>query len=102
MVQNEISSFFISLSVIIAVCTLAFILNSTHGVGVAEDGISASSTLQSYSNSKFGTSLEHPSDWKVVYLKNGFQLIKEKNVVYMEIRRNNLESSNTDLEKYVD
>lgn len=99
MVQKEKSSFFIALSVIIVVCTLAFILSV---VGIAEDGFSASPTLESYSNSKFGVNLEHPSDWKVAYLKNGFQLIKEKNVVYLEMRKHNLESSGGELEKFVD
>ena len=99
MVQKEKSSFFIVLSVIIVVCTLAFILSV---VGIAEDGFSASPTLESYSNSNFGVNLEHPSDWKVAYLKNGFQLIKEKNVVYLEMRKHNLESSSGELEKFVD
>ena len=99
MVQKEKSSFFIVLSVIIVVCTLAFILSV---VGIAEDGFSASPTLESYSNSNFGVNLEHPSDWKVAYLKNGFQLIKEKNVVYLEMRKHNLESSGGELEKFVD
>jgi hypothetical protein len=99
MVQKEKSSFFIALSVIIVVCILAFISSV---VGIAEDGFSASPTLESYSNSKFGVNLEHPSDWKVAYLKNGFQLIKEKNVVYLEMRKHNLESSGVELEKFVD
>src|SRR6187397_3653637 len=99
MVQKEKSSFFIALSVIIVVCTLAFISSV---VGIAEDGFSASPTLESYSNSKFGVNLEHPSDWKVAYLKNGLQLIKEKNVVYLEMRKHNLESSGGELEKFVD
>jgi hypothetical protein len=99
MVQKEKFSFFIALSVIVVVCTLAFISSV---VGIAEDGLSASPTLESYSNSKFGVNLEHPADWKVAYLKNGFQLIKEKNMVYLEMRKHNLESSHVELEQYVD
>ena len=55
----------------------------------------------SYSNSELGISLAHPHDWKFGSLKNGIQFIKEKNAVYVEIRKHNLDSSNEDLEKYV-
>jgi endonuclease YncB( thermonuclease family) len=61
---------------------------------------SESSETQSYSNSKLGISLEHPTDWKVGSLKNGIQLIKEKNGVYVEIRKHNLESPDVQLEQY--
>jgi hypothetical protein len=62
---------------------------------------SLSSTFNSYNYNKLGISLEHPPDWKFASLKNGIQLIKEKNGVYVEIRKHNLDSSNTKLEQYV-
>jgi hypothetical protein len=62
---------------------------------------SSSTTLQSYSNSKLGISLKHPTDWKPAYLKNGIQFIKEKNGLYLEIRKHNLESPLVDLKQYV-
>jgi hypothetical protein len=60
-----------------------------------------SSTFQPYRYNELGVSLEHPPDWKFASLKNGIQLIKEKNGVYVEIREHNLESSNTKLKQYV-
>jgi hypothetical protein len=51
---------------------------------------SQSNEAQSYSNSELGISLKHPSDWEVGDLKNGIQLIKEKNGVYVEIRMHDL------------
>jgi hypothetical protein len=62
---------------------------------------SESNDPQSYSNSKLGISLEHPLDWKFGSLKNGIQLIKEKNGVYVEVRKHNLESPDMQLTKYV-
>jgi hypothetical protein len=62
---------------------------------------SVSSTFQPYRYNKLGVSLEHPADWKFASLKNGFQLIREKNGVYVEIRTHNLESSSTKLKQYV-
>jgi len=53
-------------------------------------------------NIKLGISLKHPTDWKLVNLKNGIQLVKENNGVYVEIRKHDLESSNTELKQYVD
>jgi hypothetical protein len=61
----------------------------------------ASSTFRPYRYNELGVSLEHPPDWKFASLKNGIQLIKEKNGVYVEIRKHNLESSNTNLKQYV-
>jgi micrococcal nuclease len=61
---------------------------------------SESNEAQSYSNSKLGISLKHPTDWKVGNLKNGIQLIKEKNGVYVEIRKHNLDSSDVQLKQY--
>jgi endonuclease YncB( thermonuclease family) len=61
---------------------------------------SESNETQSYSNSKLGISLKHPTDWKVGSLKNGIQLIKEKNGVYVEIRKHNLESLDVQLKQY--
>ena len=61
---------------------------------------SQSNETQSYSNSKLGLSLKHPTDWKVGSLKNGIQLIKEKNGVYVEIRKHNLESPDVQLKQY--
>jgi micrococcal nuclease len=62
---------------------------------------SESNETQSYSNSKLGISLKHPTDWKVGSLKNGIQLIKEENGVYVEIRKHNLESPDVQLKQYV-
>jgi len=61
---------------------------------------SESNEAQSYSNSKLGISLKHPTDWKVGSLKNGIQLIKEENGVYVEIRKHNLESEDMQLKQY--
>jgi hypothetical protein len=61
---------------------------------------SESNETQSYSNSKLGLSLKHPTDWKVGSLKNGIQFIKEKNGVYVEIRKHNLESPDVQLKQY--
>jgi hypothetical protein len=58
-------------------------------------------TAINYRYNNLGISLEHPPDWKFASLKNGIQLIKEKNGVYVEIRRHNLESSNMELKQYV-
>jgi hypothetical protein len=60
-----------------------------------------STTFQPYRYNQLGISLEHPPDWKFASLKNGIQLIKEKDGVYVEIRKHNLESSNTKLKQYV-
>jgi micrococcal nuclease len=62
---------------------------------------SESNETQSYSNGKLGISLKHPTDWKVGSLKNGIQLIKEENGVYVEIRKHNLESPDVQLKQYV-
>jgi hypothetical protein len=62
---------------------------------------SESNEAQSYTNSKLGISLKHPTDWKVGNLKNGIQLIKEENGVYVEIRKHNLESPDVQLKQYV-
>jgi hypothetical protein len=62
---------------------------------------SQSNEAQSYSNSKLGISLKHPTDWKAAYLKNGIQFIKEKNGIYVEIRKHNLESPDVQLKQYV-
>jgi Excalibur calcium-binding domain len=62
---------------------------------------SISTTFQPYRYNKLGISLEHPPDWKFASLKNGIQLINEKNGVYVEIRKHNLESSNPNLKQYV-
>src|SRR4029078_6680975 len=53
-----------------------------------------------YSNNKLGITLEYPADWKVGSLKNGIQVIKEENGVYVEIRKHNLESPDEDLKQY--
>jgi PsbP-like protein len=82
---------------------------SVHNYSKGEESDSSSSTVstsqsneaQSYSNSKLGISLKHPTDWKVANLKNGIQFIKEKNGVYVEIRKHNLESPDVQLKQYV-
>jgi len=61
---------------------------------------SESSEAQSYSNSELGIILKHPTDWKVGSLKNGIQVIKEENGVYVEIRKHNLESPVEQLKQY--
>jgi len=81
---------------------------SVQNYSKGEESDSSSSTVstsqsnesQSYSNSKLGVSLKHPTDWKVGSLKNGIQLIKEKNGVYVEIRKHNLESPDVQLKQY--
>ena len=66
-----------------------------------DSGSSESTETQSYSNSKLGISLKHPTDWKVGNLKNGIQFIKEENGVYVEIRKHNLGLSQVELKQYV-
>jgi hypothetical protein len=56
-------------------------------------------TFQPFSNDNLGISLKKPSDWSFVSLKNGFQLIKEKDSVYLEIRKSNAQPSSTTLEQ---
>jgi hypothetical protein len=68
---------------------------------MTNDGMGVNSTLGSYSNAKLGISVKHPTDWKAAYLKNGIQFIKEKNGVYVEIRKHNLEPPLVDLKQYV-
>ena len=55
--------------------------------------------FQSYSYNNLGISLKKPSDWAFASLKNGLQLIKEKDLVYLEIRKSNPQPSNTTLEQ---
>jgi hypothetical protein len=74
---------------------------SVQNYSKGEESESFSSTSQSYSNSKLGISLKHPTDWKAAYLKNGIQFIKEKNGIYVEIRKHNLESPDMQLKQYV-
>ena len=59
--------------------------------------IGQTANFQSYSYNDLGISLKKPSDWAFVSLKNGLQLIEEKNVVYLEIRKSNSQLSNTTL-----
>jgi len=59
--------------------------------------IGQTDNFQSYSYNNLGVSLKKPSDWAFVSLKNGLQLVEEKNVVYLEIRKSNSELSNTTL-----
>jgi Excalibur calcium-binding domain len=68
---------------------------------MANDDMGVHSALQSYSNNKLGISLKHPTDWEPAYLKNGIQFIKEKNGVYIEIRKHTLESPHVELKKFV-
>jgi micrococcal nuclease len=62
---------------------------------------SESNEAQSYSNSKLGISLKHPTDWNVGSLKNGIQLIKEENSIYVEARKHDLDSIDVPLKQYV-
>jgi hypothetical protein len=55
--------------------------------------------FQPYSYNDLGISLKKPSDWAFASLKNGLQLIKEKDLVYLEIRKSNPQPSNTTLEQ---
>ena len=68
---------------------------------MTNDDMGVHSALQSYSNTKLGISLKHPTDWKAAYLKNGIQFIKEENGVYVEIRKHNLEFPDVQLKQYV-
>ena len=61
----------------------------------------ASSEAQSYNNNKLGITLEHPVDWKITDLKNGIQVIKKENMIYVEVRKHNLESKGVPLKQYV-
>jgi hypothetical protein len=102
MVWPEKISFLVSLSIIVIVYIFVLTLNYNYVVGITENSNSTTSRLEPYNNSKVGVSIEHPADWKVVNLKNGFQVVKEDDVVYVEIRRDNLDFSNTNLKQYVD
>jgi hypothetical protein len=103
MVQNENFNFLLFVSVVIIAFFIVFIVNYNNVAGTTEEeDFNATSASESYSDSKIGVSIEHPVDWKVTKLKNGFQLVKEKNMVYVEIRKHDDESSNTDLQQYVD
>jgi endonuclease YncB( thermonuclease family) len=77
-------------------------LSNKQEQGTPFDSVSSESNeTQSYSNSKLGISLKHPTDWKAAYLKNGIQFIKEENGVYVEIRKHNLEFPQVELKQYV-
>ena len=77
------------------------ISNPENVIGQINETESGFSTFESYNYKNPGISLEHPPDWKFASLKNGMQLIKEENGVYVEIRKHDLESSNTNLKQYV-
>ena len=102
MVQLEKFSILLCLAAVILVYIIVLSLNYNYVIGTTEKGFNASSGSEPYTNGKIGVTLERPSDWKPVILKNGFQLVKEKDKIYVEIRRNNLESQDTQLGKYVD
>jgi hypothetical protein len=74
-------------------------LNSEQGNNIKS--IDAPSAFQSYGYKNLGVTLKHPRDWKVVNLKNGIQLVKEKNRVYLEIRGSNSQPSNKSLKQFV-
>ena len=82
---------------------------SVQNYSKGEESDSSSSTVstsqsnesQSYSNSKLGITLEHPIDWKITDLKNGIQSIKKENMIYVEVRKHNLDSASVPLEQYV-
>jgi hypothetical protein len=57
--------------------------------------------VQSYSNNKLGITLKHPIDWKMANLKNGIQLVKAENEIYVEVRKHNLDSIAVPLQRYV-
>ena len=57
--------------------------------------------VQSYSDSKLGITIKHPIDWKITDLKNGIQLIKEENRIYVEVRKHDLDSIGVPLKQYV-
>ena len=103
MVKNDKFNFLLFVSVVIITFILVFAVNYSNVAGITEEeDFNATSASESYSDSKIGVSIEHPVDWEIVKLKNGFQAVKEKNVVYVEIRKHDAESSNTDLQQYVD
>jgi endonuclease YncB( thermonuclease family) len=77
------------------------ILDSPESDGAQTEDGGGTTALQPYSNSNLGISLKHPKDWSVANLKNGIQLIKEKNGVYVEIRKHDLESPAVELKQYV-
>jgi hypothetical protein len=82
--------------------TITVVENATKEKTVPIEIIGNQSAINDrYRYNNLGISLEHPPDWKFASLKNGIQLIKEKNGVYVEIRKHNLESPNTELKQYV-
>jgi len=58
--------------------------------------------LEQYNSSSLGFSLQLPSDWKAVKLKNGIQFMKEKNLTFLELRADDLKSPSPNLKQYVD
>lgn len=54
-----------------------------------------------YSNPDLGIKLQYPFGWEVGSVKNGIQLIKEKDVSYVELRVQSLKDT-IDLKRYVD
>ena len=82
--------------------TITVVENATKEKTVPIEIIGNQSAINDrYRYNNLGISLEHPPDWKFASVKNGIQLIKEKNGVYVEIRKHNLESPNTELKQYV-
>jgi len=62
----------------------------------------SASSLQTYSNSKFGVTLEYPFDWTVRDLKNGFQVLSNGETAYLEVRTDDLKGLDKDLKQYAD
>jgi hypothetical protein len=82
--------------------TITVVENATEKKTIPIEIIGNQSNINDrYRYNNLGISLQHPPDWKFGSLKNGIQLIKEKNGVYVEIRKHNLDSSNADLKQYV-
>jgi plastocyanin len=53
-----------------------------------------------YSNTALGITLLHPSEWTIGSVKNGIQVIKEKDETYVEIRAQDEKTVNIDLKEY--
>ena len=76
-------------------------LNPTQSQTLNPDPVDTALNFQHYSNPSLGITLQYPLDWSIGNVKNGIQIIAEKDITYMEIRIHDVKSSLKDLEQYV-
>lgn len=88
----------IQLFLLFSFFTILIVLSTTIAFRLTYDVFG--SDLKLYTNAQLGISLEHPSDWKIVNLKDGFRVLKEINL-YVEVRSNELPAT-IDLKQYVE